>query len=373
MSQGSSFQQPSWQQPNAFAPQGSYPGQSYPNQFGPPPRKSGGNVLLMILSVLGGGGALLVLACCGTLAWIGQRLPAASAAAKQPFNLAAVPVPVFPERGTPAEFQPGIDLYTVRINGQTGGHYATPGHGGTIYLYLPKGNHVPKTLPCVLITGAGTNLMQGCEFEDIEDSGADAEHVPYVQAGFAVIAYELDGSGINETTTETEDYNDFKASCAGMINARNALEFALQKVPEVNPAQVFAAGHSSAGTAALLFAAHEPRLAGCVAFAPCSDVENFQPAFMVRILANERPGLIDFLCQSSPKTQHATINCPTFLFHAADDSVVDIKVSREFEALLKQHNPNVTLQTVPAGDHYDAMIEQGIPAGIAWLKQQAGK
>ena len=41
---------------------------------------------------------------------------------------------------------------------------------------------------------------------------------------------------------------------AGLVNARNALEFVLARVPEVDPKRIYAAGHSSAGTLALLFA-----------------------------------------------------------------------------------------------------------------------
>ena len=36
-------------------------------------------------------------------------------------------------------------------------------------------------------------------------------------------------------------------------------------------------------------------------------------------------------------------------------------------------NSDVTLHTVPGGDHYQSMIDQGIPAGIEWLKQKTGK
>ena len=55
---------------------------------------------------------------------------------------------------------------------------------------------------------------------------------------------------------------------------------------------------------------------------------------------------------------------------AEDDSIVDIKTTREFAKLLQQHNQNVTVQTVPTGDHYESMINQGIPAGVEWIKQQ---
>jgi dipeptidyl aminopeptidase/acylaminoacyl peptidase len=87
------------------------------------------------------------------------------------------------------------------------------------------------------------------------------------------------------------------------------------------------------------------------------------------MLAKEYKGLVDFLCQSSPTTHAANIKCPVFLFSAEDDDTVEIKTTRDFERLLKKHNNDVTLQTVPSGGHYDPMIEQGIPAGIAWIKQ----
>lgn len=378
--------------PNPFAPQGgagfgqpSQPGQPNPapwqqNPFTPqpyqqPPKSNAGKTLLVVFGVLGGGFGLLVLICCGGLLWLG-RTPQASASAKQPFNVAAVPMPAFPERGQPTDFA-GVDLYKVKINGQTGGHYMPHGHGGSIFVYLPKGQHPPQSLPCVLITGAGTNMMQGVEFEDILDEEEAEEHLPYVKAGMAVVVYEMDGSGMNgdedEDGGDVQMYKDFKAACAGMVNARNALEFTLQKCPEVNPNQIFTAGHSSAGTSALLFAAHEPRLAGAIGYAPCSDVENFQSRGIIRALSFRYPELYDFLCQSSPKTHSQRINCPVFLFHADDDEVVEIKTTRDFAGLLQSHNQNVTVEIVPTGDHFDAMIEQGIPKGVAWLKQRTGK
>jgi dienelactone hydrolase len=371
-------------QPGNFQPTGSFggaPGQfpggysGYPNQGQQPPKSNAMKNVLISFGIIGGILGVCVLFCCGAVV-IAVQPPKASAAAKVPFNVASVAVPALPDRGVSTELEPGVQLYTVKINGQTGGHYSPPGHGGTLYVMLPSGQHAPQSLPCVLITGAGTDLMQGYLFDGITQEGDGAEMIPYVKAGMAVIAYELDG-GMSyddenfdeEVDYEARAYDDFKASMAGLVNGRNALEYALTKVPEVNPAKIYSAGHSSAGTAALLLAAHEPRLAGCVAYAPCSDVEHFQPPFLVRMLAKEYKGLVDFLCQSSPTTHAANIKCPVFLFSAEDDDTVEIKTTRDFERLLKKHNNDVTLQTVPSGGHYDPMIEQGIPAGIAWIKQ----
>jgi dienelactone hydrolase len=372
---------PRFNQPNPFQPQGypnqgfpnqSFPSQGFPGQFQPPPKSGGGmKTMLIVGGAMAGGAALLLLLCCGGIYTVMQP-PKASAAAKQPFNVAAVPVPAFPDRGQSTEIEPGVLRFVVPINGQTGGHYSPPGHGGTLFVYLPLGDHQPKSLPCVFITGAGTDLMEGYEFEPNAE-GDDAEFLPYARAGFAVVAYELDGSGFNEDSDETQMYQDFKAACGGVVNARNAIEFALQRVPEVNPNQFYTAGHSSAGTCALLVAAHEPRVKGVMAYAPCTDVEHFQPGFLIRAMASEMPGLADFLCQSSPKTHESRINCPVFLFHAEADDTVKIKETRKFADLLKKHNTDVTLQTVPGGDHYESMISQGIPAGIDWLKQKAAK
>ena len=57
------------------------------------------------------------------------------------------------------------------------------------YLYLPPGKHAPKSLPCVLIAPAGSTCWRAWTLGD----GDSPEHMPYVKAGYAVLAYELDG------------------------------------------------------------------------------------------------------------------------------------------------------------------------------------
>jgi dienelactone hydrolase len=342
---------------------------SYPsNSFYPPapPPKSGPNWLLIVVGIVGGGGLMLVLACCGGIAYL-ARPPVASAGAKQPFAYADVPVPTFDEREGAGQIEPGVQLQEIPIQGPsadpTGGYYTPPGHGGTLSLYLPPGQHAPQSIPCILITGAGSDLVSGMQIGDADRP----EHIPYVQAGFAVVAYELDGpSWGDEPEDMRKAFDAFKASRAGLVNARNALEFALTKVPEINPTRIYSAGHSSAGTHALLFAAHEPRLAGVIAYAPATDLPKwFGPR--LRVLSFVLPDLVDFVTQSSPSTHAAQIKCPTFLFHAEDDQTCEIAESRAFAQTLKAQGTDATLATVPTGDHYDSMIDQGIPQAIQWL------
>jgi dipeptidyl aminopeptidase/acylaminoacyl peptidase len=96
----------------------------------------------------------------------------------------------------------------------------------------------------------------------------------------------------------------------------------------------------------LLFAEHEPRLAGCIAYAPCTDV----PAFIVgiRALAFTHQGIADFVVQSSPSTHESRLNCPVFLFHAKEDDTVDVTETEDFAGRLKQGS-DATLKIVPTG------------------------
>jgi dipeptidyl aminopeptidase/acylaminoacyl peptidase len=56
------------------------------------------------------------------------------------------------------------------------------------------------------------------------------------------------------------------------------------------------------------------------------------------------------------------------IFHAADDTTVNIQQSREFVQRAKSASKDVQLVEVATGDHYESMINEGIPAGIKWIK-----
>jgi dipeptidyl aminopeptidase/acylaminoacyl peptidase len=352
-------QKPGSQQPNTQQP---FPQQP---QYYQPKSSSWG----LYAAIFGGGGLVLLVLCCGGLA-MALRTPAASAAAKQPFTYADVPVPAFPERSEAEEheLEPGVVQRVVMIGDSEGGFYDKPGHGGYMYLYLPQGEHARQSLPCVLIAPAGSTLLAGMDLAE----GDEPEHIPYVKAGCAVLSYELDGPCYDESDADElrDAYKAFKDTRAGLVNARNALEYVLAKIPEVDPARIYAAGHSSAATHALLFAAHEPRLAGVIAYAPATDLPKRMGA-QVPVFRFVLPGLVDFVTQSSPTTHVAKLKGrPVFLFHAEDDSNCPIADTRAFADKLKQEGADVKLVTAASGEHYDSMINEGIPAAIQWLRDR---
>jgi dipeptidyl aminopeptidase/acylaminoacyl peptidase len=118
---------------------------------------------------------------------------------------------------------------------------------------------------------------------------------------------------------------------------------------------------------------HEPRLAGSIAYAACSDVElRLAPATSNSTIRRLFTDVTNFVKQSSPKTHVANTNCPVFLFHAADDSNVPLSESQAYEQQLKAVGKTVEFRTVPTGNHYDSMVKRGVPMAVQWLKKQTG-
>ena len=92
---------------------------------------------------------------------------------------------MFPSRPilSPA-FSTGVQLARTRLTG-TG-----PGEATQMNVYLPPGEHADRSIGCVLVAPAGTNLLVGnsMDGEDYHD-----ETLPYAEAGFLTIQYSLDG------------------------------------------------------------------------------------------------------------------------------------------------------------------------------------
>jgi|GEM_PF-3275182 len=230
---------------------------------------------------------------------------------------------------------------------------------------LPPGEHPAGSLPCVLVPPAGTALFTGTPIDRELDN---PEHIPYVQAGYAVVTFSLDGWSLSESPSDAElkmAYNDFVGASAGLANAQVAFKFAQTRLPMVNPNQILIAGHSSAGTLALLYAAHQPKLAGCLAYAPQTNVEEHLRPMISNAQVNAvLPHLKEFAHRSSPITHVKQIQCPTFVFHAVGDPVVSIESTRAFCRQL----PQVNFVEGSGSDHYKTMVSHGVPAGIKWIE-----
>jgi dipeptidyl aminopeptidase/acylaminoacyl peptidase len=276
-----------------------------------------------------------------------------------------VPVPDFPELPEFTALEPSmVQMARIEMPADPNG---IAGAQMTFRIYLPPGETTPRSLACVLVAPAGTNLLSG---SDLDDGDYHDETLPYAEAGMAVVNYSIDGNSEGDDDDELiESYAAFKKAGAGVINGRNALEFVLARMPMVDPDRIYSAGHSSAATLSLLLAAHEPRLKACLAYAPAVDLEShFSDILEDPEIELILPGASRFVTDSSPLTHANQIQIPVFLFFAEDDTMATLESAKPFVDALQSTNPRVRLHKVPTGGHYNSMIDKGIPAGIRWIK-----
>ena len=289
------------------------------------------------------------------------------------YPLASYPLPTFPELGAGQPINGSSVLVQTIILQPPPDQQSQPAHSMQMRVYVPAGEHAAGSLPLVLVAPAGSPLITG---NVLDPPDSHVETLPYAEAGAVVIMYSLDGALANIDSANdfqwNNAYNQFRWAGAGTVNARTALEFALAKIPAVDPNKIVVAGHSSAGTLSMLYAAHEPRLAAAIAYCPCIDVQKRMGAFTAGFRGTQF--LIDvdhFLKKSSPLTQAAQIQCPVFLFHSFDDTNCPYAETEQFHSQLTSAGKDATLSQPPAfGDHYQPMIDQGIPRAIVWLRSR---
>ena len=238
-----------------------------------------------------------------------------------------------------------------------------------VWIYVPEGLGKRDKVPCVLIAPAGTAMWHGLGLA----LGDRPEHLPYAEAGCVVVAYSISGPVVDEPADEEFDeaLASFLAAEGGVANAKMALDYALEKVPAIDPKQIYTAGHSSAGALSIQVAQSDRRVDGCIAFAPVTDLEAQLGSMADYLIEDfEQPELKQYIGAASPLKRVERLKCRTFLHHAEDDWAVPIDQTRAFaKALEEAGNEQVELLVSAEGGHYDSMIE-AIPEAIAWIRSE---
>ena len=267
----------------------------------------------------------------------------------------------FPDRPVAQTLEGGVQFHDIRITGRTSGRTAR------LWVYLPPGVHARASLPAVLIAPAGSNLVTGKSLSD----GDRPEHTPYVWAGLAVVGYELDGDMPPARTGAAVGLaiKAYMASKGGILDALTALDYVIAKVPEIDPGRIYTAGHSSAAVVALVVTAVEPRVKAGAAYAPVIELADQIGAKNMQEMNAAFPGMSEFVRWASP-SEHVAELCrkPVLLFSATDDARAPHEAVVAFGAELSRRGCPVTIRNAATGGHYDSMLQEGIPAGIEWLR-----
>lgn len=233
-----------------------------------------------------------------------------------------------------------------------------------VWLYPPVKGKNARGL--IVIAAAGSNMVTGMALTE----GDIPEHLPWTRAGYAVAAYDVSGpmpDDLNSLRIQAA-IEAFLSREAGVSDGRDAIEAGVKRFPEAAE-NIVAVGHSSAGTIALSLAAQDKRVKRCIAFAPVTDVIAHIGPSRSRALSR-LSGLQEIILRNSPSSLEAKLQKPVFLFSALDDQNVSAASVEAFAKRIKASGSKVTFKTVPTGDHYDSMIQQGLPQAITWLNKQ---
>ncbi|PQO46214.1 alpha/beta hydrolase family protein [Blastopirellula marina] len=240
--------------------------------------------------------------------------------------------------------------------------------GKSMALWIYQPDPLPSSkVPCVFIAPAGTLMIHGKQLA----SGDEAEHIPWVKAGFSVVAYELSGDPGSRDASNVElkiAAEEFRKAKSGLVNARVAMAYAKEKLSFVDPRRFYTAGHSSAGTMAMYVALMEPQVRAVAAFMPAVDVRAFfGPQDMKAIQQNGIvPNAGEYVTRISPSSYIDRISQPMFLAYVENDPG-NTKPAEKFCRDMREKGKDITSLRIPQGDHYQSMIDDALPMGVDWL------
>lgn len=182
----------------------------------------------------------------------------------------------------------------------------------SVDIVIPPGNHAARSLPCVIQPSDNADLLTR-EWDGILTQTSQPVTPASFRHGFVEISYDAPNfvrSSATEATVETMRNNAirrFHLVEGGILTSRFALSAAFT-IPEVNPDQIYASGRGVNGLHALLLAAHDPRIRGCIVEDPIVQIDaHFTPEQLAQ--ARKFVDLSHFAVRHSPATHVAHYRC----------------------------------------------------------------
>lgn len=217
-----------------------------------------------------------------------------------------LPFPVrtkFPELG---DVQSGpMDRYAWTLND---GNLGEP---MGITLYLPTGAHAPHSLPCIMLSAAMFDPLEGrtsTENDVIEAAG-------FVENGFAVMVYDASRFSFgNRPQDAWSCVMEFMQSEGGMHFARNAMNLLEARAVMVDMNRLYAVGEGGSGTMALNLAANDKRIRAVATLSPMCDLVKHVPLKMADLEGQLKlKGVGDFAVRNSPINRVKDLKCPVLV------------------------------------------------------------
>lgn len=237
-----------------------------------------------------------------------------------------------------------------------------------VWIYRPVTSR-PSSLPCVLIAASGSNGVNGAALND----DLTPEHVPFVQGGCVVVAYDVGGA--IDTTTPADQYvaclRAFVKSDGGVLNAQAALQKAMEIEPRIDTNRLFVVGHGSAANVALLLAAKDERIRAVVAFSPLDDVIARIGDASIDAMNTAVDGYRAFLARTQPLAVAEKIKARVVIFHPADDPIAPAAATHALAEKLKASGNEPHLIEPRTGGHVEGMLSSGLKDAADWISELA--
>ncbi len=249
-----------------------------------------------------------------------------------------------------------------------------------LLVYLPT-NPVKPKVPCLFMAPSGTTPLYGRTLARVNTR----DYTPYVSAGYAVVVYDVDGdidqmSELNEsallhqpTPLVTKRLKAYKAADAGVLNAKLAIDYAIARIPQIDPNLIYTAGSGAGGTLSLMVAATDKRVKGAISYTPVTDLSKKFPIYIDSI-SQALPGYKEFIQRSSPADNAPQMTKPLFIFHEEASSLNALEDTNKFVELVGKTNKSVTYTHAPEPQQmsYNRPPNSVIQA-IEWLNTQTSQ
>jgi dienelactone hydrolase len=249
-------------------------------------------------------------------------------------------------------------------------------------VFLPT-NPTKAKIPCVFIAASGTESTAPFSGRSLEEMDV-MNPVNFAKAGYAVVAYDVDGDiGSIDIIDRVESFEErkkkilinlikaYKASDAGVLNAKLAIDYTVARIPQIDPNAMYVAGTGSGGTISLMVAATDKRIKAAIANSPYTNLPGKYSSLMETV-SKSVPGYKEFIDRSSPHNNIEKMTKPIFIFH--DDRLSDISLedTTNFVSSVKQKNPAISL-THDRDKNFvvgSSMSSSSIQQSIEWLNSQ---
>ncbi len=242
--------------------------------------------------------------------------------------------------------------------------YGQPGFTGRYAKVLVPETPSARRMPCLFYNPPGATVFTG---KSIGSTSVDPV-LPYVNAGFVVVIYGTDGGTVDlggrvSMKVIAQQAHQYGLAHAGLIHGRNAINFVLQELLSIDPHRLYTIGHSSVGKQALLLAAADSRITGCVAFAPACEISKEEADTIAKLNGLERRLRVSFLEQSNPLAFANRLTVPVLLVSSASDRVIPAQDVVRFGAAVGE---NADVRLVYSPDHF-SIPDAALGMTRSWL------